>query len=281
MTRNSRQNPRQTPLRNPLRTPLLLSAGLSAALLAANVQADSTATSQSSYQNDYASKEETVGFFSGALLGGLAGGPPGAILGAAIGAFAGDGQQARSRNNELQAELLTARLESDRLRDTTRELQEQYQIAMAELDQLRSTRARTLPAYLPGSDAVSCCGDTAISIHFRTGSSVIEGHYREQLEGIAKLAQQMPTAAIEITGYADRNGDGEKNLQLSRQRSAEVKNYLNAHGIDDASIVTLGYGENNPLYETQSMETDFFDRRVTVRIRDTSESLLSQSPDGN
>ncbi len=262
------------------RPSLLLSLGLGAALLATGAQAGSS-DAQASSKDNYASSEETVGFFSGALLGGLAGGPPGAILGAAIGAFAGDGQEARKKNNALQAELIVARLETERLRDETRTLEQQYQVAMAELDELRTNRARTLPAFLPGPNNAACCGDTAISVHFQSGSSAIEGHYVEQLEGIARLARQMPTAAIEITGYADRNGDGEKNLQLSRERSNAVKGFLGERGIDNASITTLGYGENNPLYAEQSMETDFFDRRVTVRIRDTSESMLSHSPEGN
>lgn len=259
------------------RPTLLLSIGLSTALLASSVQADS----KSADYDDYASKEETVGFFSGVILGGLAGGPPGAILGAAIGAFAGDGQQARQEAGELKAELMTAQIESNRLREQTRELEQQYQLAMTELDKLRSGSARTVPAFLPGPGNDVSIGGAALSVHFRSGSSAIEGHYQTQLESIARLAKQIPTAAVEITGYADRNGDAEKNLSLSRQRSNEVKSFLNEHGIENASITTLGYGENNPLYSTQSLETDFFDRRVTVRIRDTRESMLTQTPDGD
>lgn len=259
------------------RPTLLLSIGLSTALLAGSVQADT----KSADYDDYASKEETVGFFSGAILGGLAGGPPGAILGAAIGAFAGDGQQARQEAGELKAELLTAQIETDRLRNETRELEQQYQLAMAELDQLRSGSARTIPAFLPGPIDSASIGGASLSVHFRSGSRAIEGHYQTQLESIARLAKQMPTAAVEITGYADRNGDAERNLNLSRQRSDEVKTFLNEHGIENASITTVGYGESNPLYNTQSLETDFFDRRVTVRIRDTRESMLTQNPDGD
>lgn len=258
------------------RPTLLLSIGLSTALLASSVHAD---TRPADYHAN-ASKEEAVGFFSGALLGGLVGGPPGAMLGAAIGAFAGDGQLARQQTGELKAELLTAQIETDRLRKQTRELEQQYQVAMAELDQLRAGSARTLPAFLPGPIDSAPIGGAALSVHFRTGSSAIESHYQTQLESIARLATQLPTAAVEITGYADRNGDAEKNLHLSRERSNAVKTFLNEHGIENASITTVGFGENDPLYSTQTMETDFFDRRVTVRIRDTRESMLTQTPDG-
>ena len=252
-----------------------LSLGLSAALVAGSAHADT----RSADYDDYASKEETIGFFSGAILGGLAGGPPGAIVGAAIGAFSGDGQLARKRVGEMQSELLTAQIETERLRKETRQLEQQYEVAMAELDKLRSA-PRTLPAFLPGPGTGACCDNTALTVHFRTGSSAIEGQYQDQLEGIARLAANNPNTAIEITGYADRNGDERKNLELSRQRSNAVKAFFNERGIDNASITTVAYGENKPLHSEQSLETDFFDRRVIVRLHDTRESLLTQTPDG-
>lgn len=252
-----------------------LSLGLAAALTSVSVHAD---TRTADY-DDYASKEEAIGFFSGALLGGLAGGPPGAILGAAIGAFSGDGQLARNRVTEMQSELLTAQIETDRLRKEARQLEHQYQVAMAELDKLRAA-PRTMPAFLPGPDSGACCANTALTVHFRSGSSHIEDQYEAQLQGIARLAAQMPNAAIEITGYADRNGDEHKNLELSRERSNAVKAFFNKQGIENAAITTVAYGENKPLHSAQSLETDFFDRRVIVRIHDTRESLLTQTPDG-
>ena len=261
------------------RSPQLLSLGLSLGLTAALASASVHADTRAADYNDYASKEEAIGFFSGAILGGIAGGPPGAFLGAAIGAFSGDGHLARKRVGEMQSELLSAQIEADRLRKETHQLEQQYQIAMNELDKLRSA-PRTLPAFLPGNHSSACCDNTALTVHFRSGSSAIEEQYQNQLEGIARLATNMPNAAIEITGYADRNGDERKNLELSRERSNAVKSFFNTRGIDNASITTVAYGENRPLHDTQSLETDFFDRRVIVRIHDTRESLLTQSPDG-
>ena len=90
----------------------------------------------------------------------------------------------------------------------------------------------------------------------------------------------MPTASIEITGYADRNGDPDLNLSLSRERSNSVKQFLSDKGIDNSSIKTIAYGETQPLSSTQDFESDFFDRRVIVRLRDNSASMLTQNPDG-
>mgnify|MGYP003700499667 CR=1 FL=1 len=255
---------------------LILPLSLMGSLVCAPALAD---TRQADYV-DHASPEEATGFFSGAIVGALAGGPPGAIVGAAIGAFAGDGHRARNEVNELQTELYTAQLETRRLRDESRELEREYQLAMAELDRLRQSGPRSMPAYLPATDAEPCCDNTVMALHFRSGSSEIESQYQEQLEGLVNLARQMPNPTLEITGYADRNGDAEANLHLSRQRSEAVQAFFNSQGIDNSSIITVGYGESQPLHSAQSLETDFFDRRVSVRLRDNSKSMLTQSPDG-
>lgn len=265
-----------------LRLPRLLSRRLAAfslcsALLAAASGAAMAAPEPANYR-DAASSEETIGFFSGAIAGGLAGGPPGAIIGAALGAFAGDGQHARTRVKSLQGELVAAQLETERLREETEDLADQYQIAMAELDRLR--QARTQPAFLPGGDADVAFDNTALTVHFRSGSSQLEPQYQAQLKALAQLVKALPNAAIDITGYADRNGDSQQNLDLSRQRSNAVQRFFNEHGISDGQLSTVAYGETQPLHPNQSLETDFFDRRVIVRLRDTRESMLSHTPDG-
>lgn len=245
-------------------------------MVAFGAQAD---TRKANYQ-DQASREETAGFLSGAVIGAAAGGPPGAIVGGAIGAIVGDGWHARTRADDLQTDLYESQLELALLRDEAKAMEQEYAIARQELDRVRSQQARVLPAYLPAQPALDCCDNTVVSIHFRTGSSAIESHYEEQLESLARLADQMNSSTVEITGYADRNGDADQNLRLSRLRSESVKSFFNHKGIDNSSITTVAYGESRPVSDNQSFETDFFDRRVIVRLRDTSKSLLTQNPDG-
>lgn len=237
-------------------------------------------TQRANYHDPKASTEEAAGFFSGAIVGGLAGGPPGAIVGAAIGALTGDGFKARKEVNHVRAELIAAELESVRLREDAAASAQRLALAQQELARLKSTGARTLPAYLPNSQQGPQFDNTALTIHFRTGSARIEPQYEQQLESLARLADQLPSAAVEITGYADRSGDAGKNLRLSRERSQVIKAFFNRMDIQDSSITTVAYGESQPLHDTQSLETDFFDRRVIVRLIDTSQQMLSSNPDG-
>ncbi|MEQ8408207.1 MAG: sortase-associated OmpA-like protein PdsO [Gammaproteobacteria bacterium] len=229
--------------------------------------------------NNPASVEETTGFFSGALVGGLAGGPPGAIVGAAIGALTGDGFRARKDIGDMQADLYAAQLESKRAKQNEDAMRTRYQLAQQQLNELRNNSARTIPAYLPNQPTSAPVQETALSVHFRSGSSTIEAQYEEQLQYLVKVAKDMPNARVEITGYADRTGDAQKNLELSRARSSAIKSYFNSMGVQNSAITTVAYGESQPLHEQQTLETDFFDRRVNVRLRDTSQQMLTQNPE--
>ena len=244
-------------------------------VLSATAAAD---TQRAEYENP-ASPAQTTGFFSGAVLGGIAGGPPGVIIGAAFGALAGDGWRARSEVGQLQVNLYESQLRLAALQEETQAMQERHRLVQQRLEELSSNRSRVYPAAiaLPSSP---CCDNTVLSLNFRSGSSKIESHYEEQLASLIKIAEQMPTASIEITGYADRNGDPDLNLSLSRERSNSVKQFLSDKGIDNSSIKTIAYGETQPLSSTQDFESDFFDRRVIVRLRDNSASMLTQNPDG-
>ncbi|MFL2855669.1 MAG: sortase-associated OmpA-like protein PdsO [Pseudohongiellaceae bacterium] len=235
-------------------------------------------TSGANY-DDPPSKEETAGVISGAIIGASVGGPPGFVVGASIGALLGEGFNAKGQIKDLQASLFEAQLQLVAVKDELDLIEQEHQIAQIGLDKFRNVPSQVLPAFLSTQPAIACCDNTVVSIHFRTDSNNIESHYEEQLEGMANIAVQMTGAKVEITGYADRNGDAVHNLTLSRQRSESVKSFLTEKGIDNASITTVAYGETRPLQPTQSFESDFFDRRVIVRLRDNSKSMLSQSPD--
>ncbi len=250
----------------------------SLALVLTLASASAAASSQRADYQDPSSKEETTGIISGAILGGIAGGPPGFIVGAAFGGLFGEGWHARSKVGELQANLYESQLRLAALRDEAESLRTQQLLAEQRLEEMTRNNARTYPAAL-ALPMTPCCDNTTLSLNFRSGSSAIETHYEEQLSSLIKIAQQMPSARVEITGYADRNGDAELNLKLSRERSNSVKRFLNARGIKNSSINTVAYGETKPLHASQDFESDFFDRRVIVRLRDNSASMLTQNPD--
>lgn len=252
---------------------------LTSILLCSLVSVPALAQSEKASYGNSPSKQETTGFFSGVALGALAGGPPGAIVGGALGAVFGDGLRARQEVGLLQVDLVQSQLAYQQLAEVSQNLQREYQFALGELDSIRNQE----PALLNVSHSLdalsSCCDNAGLSLHFRSGSSEIEPQYAEQLTGMAKIADLLPTSRIEIIGYADRNGDAEMNLNLSKQRSDTVKAFFNRMGILNSDITTVAYGETQPVQSNQSFESDFFDRRVIVRLRDSAKQMLTQNPD--
>ena len=254
--------------------PAPLAAILTVTVLASTLSATANAESD---RRQIPGKEETVGLMSGALIGAAAGGPPGAVIGAALGIFVGDGWITKREYRDIEAAWISLQLEADEARAQLASLQRENREAQAELARLREARAQVLPAFLSSSPKADLFNDTSISLHFRTGSSTVEAHYQAQLTALAAIAEQLPTGAIEISGYADRNGDAEANLRLSESRTASVKSFIESLGLDNEVITTVAYGESRPLHDTQSAETDFFDRRVIVRLVDTSQQLITDT----
>ena len=220
--------------------------------------------------------ESSAGFLGGLTLGAAAGGPPGAIAGAIVGALLGDGWAAKKKVNNLQVHLVNTRFELAALQEETESLKQQYELAIREAN---SRSAQVMPARLDSQDLAACCDNTVMSLYFRSGSSAIEEHDRNLITSFANLSKNISRPLIEITGYADRNGDADSNLLLSRQRTQEIKNLLAQLGIQNSSITTIAHGESKPLNSTQSLESDFFDRRVILRLRDASQVMLSTSED--
>jgi len=232
-------------------------------------------TEKASYGGD-PSSQETTGFFTGVALGALAGGPPGAIVGGALGAVFGDGWHARQEVGLLQVDLVQSQQAFNRLTKKSANLQREYQLALGQLDSMRSQKPQLFNVASTPGELSSCCDNAGLSLHFRSGSSDIEPQYAEQLASMAKMAGLLRTSRIEIVGYADRNGDAEMNLNLSKQRSNSVKAFFKRMGVQNSEITTLAYGETLPLQPSQSFESDFFDRRVIVRLRDPSKQMLTQ-----
>jgi sortase system peptidoglycan-associated protein len=251
---------------------------LTSVLLFSLVSVPALADTEKATYGDNPSSQETTGFFTGVALGALAGGPPGAIVGGALGAVFGDGWHARQEVRSLQVDLVQSQQALNKLTEKSANLQREYQLALGELDSSRSQKPSLFNVALTPEEISSCCDNAGLSVHFRSGSSEIEAQYAEQLTSMAKMAGLLGTSRIEIEGYADRNGDGEMNLNLSKQRSNSVKAFFNRMGVQNSEITTVAYGETQPLQPSQSFESDFFDRRVIVRLRDPSKQMLTQGP---
>ncbi len=225
-------------------------------------------------------KHEVTGIISGAVIGGIVGGPAGAILTAAFGGWVSDKTIAKKENTLLVDELTRQQQELIALQADYRALEARYQIAERESQTMRYRNASTNSQSLSNSEQktfADCCNDTEIALHFKTNSTSIEPLYEEKLIEFVSLVNSIPDAVIGITGHADRRGESAANLALSQRRVQAVERHLKSLGLMDRSMQTSALGENRPLSKSDSLEDNFFDRRVVIKITKSGKELLTQN----
>lgn len=225
-------------------------------------------------------RHEGAGISSGALVGGLLGGPFGFIGGAALGAWVSDKTVAAKERDMMATALDEEHQSMLALQAQYRALEARYQVAMKDVEQARQNNAALAEQSRRDQSRVfACCSDSELDLHFKTNSTAIEPHYQDKLAELAKLARELPNAVVEITGHADRRGDADANLALSQRRIQAVRDKLRALGVAPSSLQASAYGESRPLTDTDTLENNFFDRRVVVKVTYGGSSLITRTND--
>jgi outer membrane protein OmpA-like peptidoglycan-associated protein len=102
-------------------------------------------------------------------------------------------------------------------------------------------------------------------IYFDSGSDKIKPESAGTMKEIAIVLKENPTVKIKIVGHTDSDGDGTKNLDLSKRRSISVKNALSSeYGIEAARIETDGKGATELVAPNTTSEGKAKNRRVEL-----------------
>lgn len=100
-------------------------------------------------------------------------------------------------------------------------------------------------------------------IYFDVNKDVVKPESYATLKGIADVLNENPTVRIHIDGYTDSDGADDANMELSKRRSASVKNELvKSFGIDAARIEAGGQGETKPVAPNDTPANKALNRRV-------------------
>ncbi len=176
-----------------------------------------------------ATKGVAIGAGSGAVIGGVIGHQSdntaiGAIIGAAVGGTAGAiiGHHMDKQAEELRADLKGATIERV-------------------------------------GEGIKITFDSGLMFGF--DSSTLNDNTRNNLTNLSKTLNKYPDTNILIEGHTDKKGSEEYNMNLSKQRSQAVANYLRQMNVNGSRITTQGYGELQPI-----SEVDEQNRRVEVAI---------------
>jgi OOP family OmpA-OmpF porin len=104
-------------------------------------------------------------------------------------------------------------------------------------------------------------------VYFQTGESMLTTTSQVQIENIAKILINYPSAIIKLGGYTDNIGDVTINTTISIQRAKAVADLLMvygvaAHQIDEAE----GYGAEFPISTNDTEEGRAQNRRVDLKV---------------
>lgn len=115
------------------------------------------------------------------------------------------------------------------------------------------------------NDSKATASALSLPVRFAFDSAEILPAARTQLDALAKGIELMaPGSKVTIEGHTDATGSPAYNLELSRNRARAVRDYLvQQHGIDAARLKTVGYGQSQPIEDTDPYAA--INRRVQFR----------------
>ncbi|HNP17907.1 MAG TPA: OmpA family protein [Fulvivirga sp.] len=103
-------------------------------------------------------------------------------------------------------------------------------------------------------------------IEFETASDVIRVVSYPILDKVVDVLQNNPDYLLKISGHTDSQGNDDANLILSNKRAQSTKRYIVEHGIDEARLDAIGYGETKPVADNETAEGRKQNRRVEFQI---------------
>ncbi|MCH7669317.1 MAG: OmpA family protein [Acidobacteria bacterium] len=102
-------------------------------------------------------------------------------------------------------------------------------------------------------------------VEFELNSDVLTDVGIALLDEILDALRQFPLVPVEISGYADSQGEAEANLDLSLRRAQSVLDYLVAAGVDPKLFEVVGYGETQPIADNATAEGRKRNRRIEFK----------------
>jgi len=114
------------------------------------------------------------------------------------------------------------------------------------------------------TEVIKKLNDFSKSILFDTSKATIKAESNAKLEEIVKVMNEYSNANFKLEGHTDSTGNAAKNLQLSKDRAAAVKDYLIAKGISASRLSSEGYGITKPIASNKTVAGRAENRRVEI-----------------
>lgn len=102
---------------------------------------------------------------------------------------------------------------------------------------------------------------------FASGSAVIAPDQFMLLTKVMRALREFPNKKYLIAGHTDSQGNDAYNLNLSENRAAAIRAYLEANmNLPPEQFENIGYGESRPIANNESAEGRRLNRRIEIII---------------
>jgi OOP family OmpA-OmpF porin len=122
-------------------------------------------------------------------------------------------------------------------------------------------------ALFSGALAAKPLPPASFALYFVTDSLQLTPDSEPVLEQVYRDIARRPVAEVTVIGHTDRVGRAAYNDELSRERAAEVRDFLIRKGIPAEMITTAGRGEREPLVATADGVAEARNRRAEISVR--------------
>ena len=103
-------------------------------------------------------------------------------------------------------------------------------------------------------------------VHFATNKATIYPDSFPMLDEIADVLKKRDEIRVRIEGHTDSRGGLKKNMKLSQDRAASVRNYLIGKGVDPSHMDPRGFGPTQPIADNRTAAGREANRRVEFII---------------
>ncbi len=104
------------------------------------------------------------------------------------------------------------------------------------------------------------------NVTFATNSSALEPGFYDVLNSVTKVLNEFDQTVVEVAGHTDSTGTDSYNQALSERRANSVAQYLQAQGIMQQRMITVGMGESRPVADNGSAAGRQLNRRVEITM---------------
>lgn len=102
---------------------------------------------------------------------------------------------------------------------------------------------------------------------FGVGKYTLQPGAGPELDKIAKILNDNPSAKVEVGGYTDSRGSKRKNYLLSQKRADTVRDALISRGVSSDRLIAKGYGPEDPIDSNKTYKGRMNNRRVEIKFQ--------------